>query len=67
MDRSQLIGTLMRLTPADFGLIVTLIPGAAHQVSRLVTVAEQVAELIRWAESPAGPGLPAIEDAYRNF
>ena len=38
---------------------------AAAHVSRHGTVAEQVAELIRWAESPTGPGLAAIEEAFK--
>ena len=40
---------------------------AAAHISRQGTVAEQVAELIRWAESPTGPGLAAVEEAFKTL
>ncbi len=44
---------------------MTAIEGAAARVSRHGTVPEQAAELIRWAESSKGPGLAAIEEAFK--
>jgi hypothetical protein len=67
MDRNTLVDTLERLTPADFQSLVTRIPRAASHVSRQGTVAEHAAELIRWAESPRGCGLRAIEEALAGF
>jgi NB-ARC domain-containing protein len=61
LDRHDLVMTLCRFTPADFATLVASFPGAASQVSRHGTVPEQAAELVRWAESPTGPGLPAVE------
>jgi WD40 repeat protein len=61
MDRRILVATLSGLTPADFAMLVAVFPGAAAQVSRYATIPEQAAELMRWAESPTGPGLLAIE------
>ena len=40
--------------------------GSGEHVSRHGTVPEQAAELIRWAESPTGPGLAAVEEAVKN-
>ena len=64
MDRPTLVRTLTDLTPADFATLITMIPGAARQLSR-VSVPEQAGELIRWAESSTGPGLAAVEEALR--
>jgi hypothetical protein len=61
LDRGILVRTLGELTPADFATLVALFPRAAAQTSRYVTIPEQAAELIRWAESPTGPGLHALE------
>jgi hypothetical protein len=58
---------LCALVPADWARLVTMIPGAASHVSRQGTVAEQVAELVRWAESPTGPGLAAVEKAFEEL
>ena len=63
MDRTTLVRTLAAFDPADFATLIATIPRAAMHVSRHVTVPEQAAELIRWAESPTGPGLAAIEAA----
>ncbi len=67
MDRLTFVRTLAGLTPAHFEPFVATIPGAAPHVSRQGTIPEKVAELIRWAESSAGPGIDAVQDAYRNF
>ena len=67
VDRASLVRTLSRLSPSDFAVLVTLIEGAATHVSRLGTVPEQAAELVRWAESPTGPALEAIREALENF
>ena len=63
MDRTTLVRTLAAFDPADFATLIATIPRAAMHVSRHMTVPEQAAELIRWAESPTGPGLAAIEAA----
>ncbi len=67
MDRLTFVRALAGLTPADFELFVATIPNAAPHISRQGTVSEKVAELIRWAESSTGPGIDAVQDAYRNF
>jgi len=63
--RVVLVRDLGRLAPADWSTLVSGIEGAGAHISRQGTVAEQVAELIRWAESPTGPGLAAIEEAFK--
>jgi len=66
-DRECLVRTMCRLSPCDLATLVTMIEGAAIHVSRHGTVAEQVAELICWAESSNGCGLPTIEKALASF
>ena len=65
--RLALVRDLGRLAPADWSILVSGIECAAAHISRQGTVAEQVAELIRWAESPTGPGLAAIEEAFKTL
>ena len=68
-NRLKLVRGLNGLAPPDWATLVTAIPGAASHVSRQGTVAEQVAELVRWAEGSTGPGLAAVEevlDGLRN-
>ena len=60
MDRGVLVRTLAALSPADFDTLVVAIPEAAQHVSRHGSVPQKVAELVRWAESPTGPGLATI-------
>src|SRR5262249_33808917 len=60
--RLALVRELSNLAPADWATLVATIPGAGFHVSRHGTVPEQVAELVRWAESSNGLGLPAIEE-----
>jgi hypothetical protein len=67
LDRKALVGFLTRLAPSDFAMLVTLVEGAAPHVSRSSTIPEQVAELIRWAESSTGPGLAALIDAVASL
>ena len=62
--RLALVRDLSRWPP-DLEILVTAIEGAATRVSRHGTVPEQAAELIRWAEGPTGPGLAAIEEAFK--
>lgn len=65
--RLALVRELSGLAPADWATFVATIPGAASQVSRHGTIAEQVAELVRWAESPNGPGLVTVEEVAKNL
>jgi hypothetical protein len=67
MDRLTLVRTLTAFNPTDFAKLIAMIPGAAEHVSRQGTVAEQAGELIRWAESPTGPGLAAVQEALATF
>jgi hypothetical protein len=67
MDRLAFMKTLAGLSPADFEFFVATIPDAARQVSRQGTIPEKVAELIRWTESTTGPGIDAVQEAYRRF
>jgi hypothetical protein len=66
-DRMALVRNLGRLAPADWALLVSAIEGAESRISHHGTVPEQVAELLRWAGSPTGPGLAAISEAYRQL
>jgi hypothetical protein len=66
-DRLVLVRDLSDLAPSDWATLVAAIPGAASHVSRHGTIAEQVAELVRWAESSTGPGLAAVEAAFRGL
>jgi hypothetical protein len=63
--RLAIVRELSALSPAGFATLVAAIEGAGAQVSRHGTVPEQVAELIRWAESPTGHGLVIIEEAAK--
>jgi hypothetical protein len=65
--RHALVRDLSRLAPPDWEFLVTVLEGAAARVSRHGTVPEQAAELIRWAESPTGPGLAAVEEAFKTL
>jgi hypothetical protein len=60
IDRPKLVGELSGLSAADWAMVLAAIPGAGAQVSRNVTVAEQVEQLFRWAESSTGPGLVGV-------
>jgi tetratricopeptide (TPR) repeat protein len=66
MSRAALVNLLMRWSPADFARVIALIENASIQVSRHGTVAEQAGELIRWADSPTGPGLRRVEEALNK-
>ena len=57
LDRVAFVSALCNLSPTDLSRLVSALPGAAAYVSRSASVPEQVAELLRWAESPTGPGL----------
>jgi hypothetical protein len=65
--RLVLVRELSGLAPADWATLAAAIPGAGAQVSRHGTVAEQVAELVRWAESPTGPGFATIEETVKEL
>jgi len=67
MDRLTFVKTLGALSPSTFDLFVASLENAAVHLGRHGTVPEQVAELIRWAESPTGPGLAAIQEALEGF
>jgi hypothetical protein len=66
-DRRALMRDLNGLAPSDLATLVTAIPGAAPHVSRHGTVPEQVSELVQWAESTNGPGLAAVEEAFKEL
>jgi hypothetical protein len=67
IDRTTLVHTVADLSSGDLALVVALIEGAARHISRHGTIPEQAAELIRWAESPAGPALEAIQRALEQL
>jgi hypothetical protein len=66
-SRLALVREVSGLAPADFATLVAAIEGAGSHISRVGTVAEQVAELVRWAESSTGPGLGAIQEAFKEL
>ena len=45
---------------------MTSIEGAAAHVSHNLPIPEQVAQLVRWAESPNGPKLATVEEAFKE-
>jgi len=55
------------LAPTDWARLMTSIEGAAAHVSHNLPIPEQVAQLVRWAESPNGPKLAAVEKAFKEF
>jgi hypothetical protein len=65
--RLALVRTLSGLSPTDWAMLVAVIPGAAAQVSHNLPIPEQVAQLVRWAESPSGSGLAAVEEAFKEL
>jgi hypothetical protein len=65
--RLALVRELSGLDPADFATLVAAMEGAGSHISRVGTVAEHVAELVRWAESSTGPGLGAIQEAFKEL
>jgi hypothetical protein len=67
IDRMTLVRTITGLSPSNLARVVALIDGAATHISRYGTVPEQAADLIRWAESPAGPGLEAVQKALEQL
>jgi tetratricopeptide (TPR) repeat protein len=67
MDRTALIDALARLSPSDFAIVLTLLPGGAEQVSSKGTIREQAAQLVLWAESTFGPGLQKVEEALAEI
>jgi hypothetical protein len=66
LDRLTFVKTLAGLSPSDFQFLLITIPDAARHVSRQGTIPEQVAELIRWAEGSTGPGIGAVQQAFRT-
>jgi len=66
-DRLSFVWTLRALDSADFESIVASIPGASRHVGRQGTIPEKAAELVRWAESPTGPGLDALQEALDHW
>jgi hypothetical protein len=66
-DRTALLRNLRGLDSTDLAALVMEIPGAASHISRHGAVPEQVAELVRWAESSTGPGLAAVEKAFEGL
>jgi class 3 adenylate cyclase len=62
VDRTELLIALYDLSPTDLAKLVTTLPGASAQVTKNAPVPDQVAELIRWAESSSGPGLVHLYD-----
>jgi len=66
-DRLDFLRTLGGLGPPDFELFVAAIPDASRHVSRQGTIPEKAAELVRWAESPTGPGFDALRESLERF
>jgi hypothetical protein len=67
IDRATLVRTISGFAPSDMDEFVTSIEGAAKHIGHRGTIPEQAADLIRWAESPTGPGLDEIRRALENF
>jgi hypothetical protein len=66
-DRATLVQELNRLSPTDLAALVTLIDESAPHVNRHTVVPTQAAELVRWANSSAGPGLAALHSALAGL
>jgi hypothetical protein len=67
LERVALVRDLSGLAPVDWATLVAAIEGAGPQVSSRVPVAEQVAELVRWAEGTTGPGLVTVGEAAKEL
>lgn len=67
MNRVTLVKTLANLSTSDFDMLVAAIDGAGGQVGRHGTVREKAADLLRWADSSKGCGIPVIEEALSIF
>jgi hypothetical protein len=67
LDRMSLVRELGRLSEPDFNELVNAIEGAETRVSSRGTVKERVAELMRWAGSPTGPGLAKLAEVYEQL
>jgi serine/threonine protein kinase len=67
MDRPTFAKTLGALAPPTLDLFVASLDDAAVHLDYHGSVPEKAAELIRWAESPTGPGLEAIKRAFQGF
>ena len=65
--RLALVRDLSGLAPTDWACLVTSIEGAAAHVSHNLPIPEQVAQLVRWAESTNGPKLAAVEEAFKEL
>jgi len=65
--RGDLVRDLSGLSPSDWAILVASIEGAAANVSHNLPIPEQVAQLVRWAESPTGPELDAIEKTFKSL
>jgi hypothetical protein len=60
--RLALVLKLSRLTPSQWSLLLASIEGAAAHVSHNASIAEQAAQLVRFAESPFGQGLSLVSE-----
>jgi hypothetical protein len=67
MDRLTFVKTLVGLSPPDFDILLAAIPGASVHVSPRGAIPEKAAELVRWAESPKGCGLTAVEETFKEL
>jgi class 3 adenylate cyclase len=71
LDRRALVRFLSQLAPPSWATYLASVDRAAAYVSQNVTVAEQAAQLIRWAESSTGPGLEVLwttaKEQFPNF
>jgi len=67
MDRDQVLDVLHKLSTSQFARLISKLPGAAQNLGTNKPVAEQVAELVEWAESPFGPGLERVRKILADF
>lgn len=61
-SNEKVINDLGRMTPGDFAIVVTKIPGAAEHVPDQVDHLQRVAALVRFVESSTGPGIGKLKE-----
>ncbi len=67
LNRHELLDVLHRLTSPQVTRLISKLPGAAQNVGTNKPVAEQVADLVAWVESPFGPGLRRVQEILTGF
>jgi Effector-associated domain 2 len=66
-DKLKLVGTLNRIMPTQLSQLILLIEMPRGLIPVGVAHGTLVTALLSWADSPTGPGLPAVEKLMQEF